>query len=97
MNVTAEEIISLLPLVADRGFRVNADGEVRDRQKRCPICALAFVLVGCDLRSMAWTAMERMIGSLSTASRDAVDDVASAADHRGNGKLRNELLLALGL
>jgi hypothetical protein len=41
MSITIDDVIDLLPIIADRQFAVEEDGAIRDERNRCPLCALA--------------------------------------------------------
>lgn len=95
-----QDIIDLLPIVADLGWFETENGLIRDMDGRCPICALAFRLTDgiSDHRGAAAAAMGEMVGrrQLSQSEQFSVSDVMSAADIR-SAFLRVELMRALGM
>jgi hypothetical protein len=92
----AQDIIDLLPIVADRGWRVRSGVVIRDREGRCPICALAHELS--HGKSNWYTFAHEAMGGigLSHEALDATATVMNAADSPQGG-YRPALLRALGL
>lgn len=98
-GVTVEEVLDLLPIVANRGWRVTGIGFIRDRDDRCPICALAHEVTGgeVDLRQMARLAQLQMFpGEQSQPLSYAFDRIIMAADVR-SAPWRTLLMQALGM
>lgn len=99
MTLTTKAILDLLPIVADRGWRIRNDGAVRDRDDRCPVCALVHELSRgtIDMTVSAVRAM-RQLGYDSAGIYSPVPRVMDAADiDHGSGSDRKPLLRALGL
>lgn len=93
--MNAQDWLDLMPLVADRGWRVKPDGYIRDREDRCPVCALAYVASdgAIDSYKRAWNAAFELLERPCVAS---VDAVVHAADGP-NDPLRPALMAALGM
>jgi hypothetical protein len=100
MDITVEDIIDLLPIVADRGWKVREDlwGVIRDRDGRCPICALVHELSGgeIDYKGAAGKAMRLYVESDITPLGGEVMAVMAGADHKDH-PLRPAIAEALGL
>lgn len=95
--VTAEQILDLLPLVADRGWAEDLAAGIRmirDLSGRCPLCALFHEIDPNVDRHFAYmVAADELLGP-SWNSESALSDIANAADHAGH-RLRNNLRQAL--
>lgn len=89
--ITFDKLIDLMPIVAHRRFGIPDPGpglaspsntRVRDRNGRCPICALVNELdPWWDFHECAINAMERLLGrSLAPQEKEAVGRVIFAAD-----------------
>ena len=90
--MNAHDWIDLLPLVAHRGWEIDAVGYVRDRDGFCPICALANeVDSSFKLQTYFWHAAERL------GLRDAGQDAIARAADSPSATYRRSLLRALGL
>lgn len=96
--ITFDKLIDLMPIVAHRGFRATTLGpwlaspsntRVRDRNGRCPICALVNELdPRWDFHECAIIAMEHLFGrALAPQEMDVVMRVAFAADHAASTHL----------
>jgi hypothetical protein len=85
--------LELLPIVADRGWRSEEGGYIRDIDGRCPLCSLAHELSDGEVNrfEMALNAL----ADLGLPFTDA-DEVISAADDRADA-LRPALMAALGM
>lgn len=92
MNITAEDIIALLPIVADRGWRVYEDGAIRSARIACPLCELAYEA---DSSFWGFYAVRPAAEALSIPIWHA-KTVADAADHPRH-PLRPLMLAALGI
>jgi hypothetical protein len=92
----AQDIIDLLPIVADRGWHVKAGVAIRDREGRCPICALAHELS--HGQSNWYTFAHEAMGAIGLGheAQDATAIVMNAADSQQGG-YRLALLRALNL
>lgn len=96
MKITAQDIIDLLPIVADRGWSVRSSGRmrgtIRDRDDRCPVCALVNEIDPRVDYHLSYSVALRAIDI------DAVDfdvaNVVSSADFPGT-KLRPTLIKTL--
>lgn len=112
MKRTAKTWFDLLPIVADRGWKVNQDGEIRDKKGYCPICALANEVSGGKFKRKADydIAAEEVFGiELSYWNNNDLDAVVRAADDgerpefyfpatsRAHNKNRKQLEQVLGL
>jgi hypothetical protein len=85
--------IELLPIVADRGWRILGDGSIRDRDGRCPLCSLANEINrAINLRSNYWEAL----GRVGLAATIETDKIAAAADYP-NHDFRPTLMAVLGM
>jgi hypothetical protein len=86
--------LELLPIVADRGWRVIDDGDIRDKDFRCPLCALVHELSGgtVDHYQMVCMALAAVGAPVDSDS----DDIIDAADYDGS-PLRDDLMVALGM
>lgn len=105
---SADDILDLLPLVADRGWSIR-DGYIRDRDGRCPICALVNELsgggigwkemAGIALRALASDAEAPLIyaSQLHPVAYAAMSEVMDAADLRARTSARDKMLAYLGL
>ena len=93
-NITPDTLIDLMPIVANRGWRVvNSTGWIRDSDDRCPICALANEIDA----NVYWSLAAHAAMTLLCAEVfDATESVANAAD-RHNHALRGKLMQALGM
>jgi hypothetical protein len=86
--------LELLPIVADRRWRVKADGLIRDRDGRCPICALAHEM---DSRLPWFQMYHSALKGIGLPKDDMdADRVACAADEPKH-PLRPALMAALGM
>jgi hypothetical protein len=85
--------LDLLPIVADRGWRVDK-GYIRDRLGRCPLCALADEVHGDGLGYMG--AYHAALQSAGFQPAVQADSIANAADRRWH-PLRPALMAALGM
>jgi hypothetical protein len=96
--ITAQEIIDLLPIVDDRGWKVKFGVGIRDRDGRCPVCALVHELSGgeIDITVYARAAMVRYLETDSALLVWAVQDMMAGADHKDH-PLRPAIAEALGL
>ena len=93
-NITPDTLIDLMPIIANRGWRVDRDIFIRDRQGFCPICAIVEEITQEDA---TWRlAAHAAMGSIDADDYDSVESVANAAD-RPNHWLRERLMLALGV
>lgn len=97
--MNAQDLIDLMPIVADRGWSVgvdlgSGDPAIRDRDGRCPLCALAHEISGgkIDLYGTANLAM----GRLGVRDYCAISSVMNAADYT-RGHFRLALKAALGM
>lgn len=95
-DITADDIIDLLPIVADRGWRILGNGYIRDMDDRCPVCALAhemtdgkvdYELAAHVAAKEAWGVKERFI----------VIRLMRAADKEADYNMRRRMLKMLGL
>jgi hypothetical protein len=87
--------LDLLPIVADRGWRVHTeDGHIRDRQGRCPLCALAHEVAGVDSREAYFAAL--LAAGLPAEELADTHRVAHAADQPAS-RMRPALMAALGM
>lgn len=78
---TVKEWLSLMPLVADRGWREEGvHGAIRDADERCPICSVVNEISGgdVDLCLLAHTAAEKL--GLSPNAATAIGVIVLAAD-----------------
>jgi hypothetical protein len=85
--------LELLPIVADRGWEIRPSGVIRDRDSRCPLCALANEIDHTILYIGAYPAALKRAGLMLLFEAHSV---ATAAD-RTNHPLRNDLMAALGM
>lgn len=92
MPVTVQDFLDLMPLVADRGWRVDHNGEIRDRDGRCPICALGNEILGTDQRNGTLSGFP----GRTQGESDAIGYVIFAADYPEDN-LRPALMRALGM
>jgi hypothetical protein len=95
--ITAEDIIALLPIVADRDWRIGIGGAIRclaGLTCHCPITALVEELTG-EVFSVYETHQAiSVLGLRNTSSaRNAVEEAADSRD----AARRTEILVALGL
>jgi hypothetical protein len=101
MNITSQDILDLLPIVQDRGWTIEHD-LIRDRDNRCPVCALVHELSGGEIRYTydAGMAVAELLGVFDwpTVYSIAVSicPIVSAADS-SEAAGRPQLLEALGL
>jgi hypothetical protein len=96
---TADDIIDLLPIVANRGWRVSFSGAIRDRDGRCPVCALVHEVSGgaLDEKTKAWNALQRLgFRSYTAYNFGSVHSITLASDIPF-GPLRDRLEQALGM
>ena len=93
--MNAQDWLDLLPIVADRKWCIDAEGLIRDRDGRCPMCALAHEVSGGDVSEyMRWLpATEEVFGCVDTFE---VVRIVCAADD-AEALLRADLERALGL
>lgn len=94
--VTAQQIIDLLPIVAERDWRLR-DGAIRDSDNFCPVCALVQEIdPSSPYKLFAWQALDR-IGVTGNAAYDLME----AADEGDGGIMgvicRRKILEALKL
>lgn len=89
-----QQWLALLPLVQDEGWRVRRSGLIRNRDGRCPICAVLHRTHGWQGKEDAYEAVRKLF----KARTDAPDRVVSAADWRyWRTRHRQQLLRALHL
>lgn len=93
MKITAQDLLDLMPIVKDRGWRVDGLGWIRDAQDRCPICALAYEISNGRTNYLTFykAAARHGWGAIGGAKR-----IANAADNPKN-PLRPALMQALGM
>lgn len=92
-TVTIEDILDLLPIVADREWSVD-DQQIRDADGRCPICALVHEIDPTSHFSLlASCALEHINVDMGSFSRLAF--IRAADSVRGNPVLRTKILTAL--
>lgn len=99
MSVTAEQILDILPIVANQGWRIRVDGgAVRNRKGVCPVCALVNELTGETFwRAAAHSAWCSLTGADWSSDNDgAAMLIAQAADDPAS-PLRPALMQALGM
>ena len=92
MTITAQDILDLLPIVANRGWRLYGSA-IRDKDGFCPICALLNETHGTRweiLPGSAWQDAE-----LPEASQ-AISIIANAADWPSH-TMRSALMVALDI
>lgn len=86
--------LELLPIVADREWRIWQDGFIRDKDGCCPLCALVNEIDPTSERRFAgYAAALRDIGLRRS---DASISIAYAADSKSS-PLRLALMAALGM
>jgi len=92
MELTAQEIIGLLPIVADREW--GQRDALRDPDGRCPICALVHEITNgeSDWKLFA----EEAMAEIGLYGREAIESVMKGADYRWH-PMRPVVLRALGL
>jgi hypothetical protein len=85
--------LELLPIVADRGWQLIGD-RIRDREKRCPLCALVHELSAGEIsaRELVYVAFARIGLRADNDSNEIID----AADCDGS-LMRDDLMDALGM
>jgi len=95
---TAQDFLDLMPIVADREWMFKPlTGFIRDRDGRCPLCALAHeVSMGSvDVNIAAHHAIARAF-KFDNGQSLAINEVINAADLHRN-RLRPALMAALGM
>lgn len=93
--ITAQDILDLLPIVADRGWRERRDGFIRDKDGRCPVCALVHEVTHgkVDFTFMAELSYKSAFGYAGLAAQF---EIANAADYVTHPS-RPVLMAALGM
>lgn len=91
--MTAQDYLDLLPIVADRGWRVDEGGYIRDRDGRCPLCSLANEVDAKVKKRAAHISALISIG----VSRTYGDRVIMFAADEPDSPLRPALMRALGM
>ena len=93
--MNAQDWLDLLPIVADREWRIDAEGLIRDRDGRCPLCALVHEVSGGAVSEyISWLpVMEEVFGCVDTFETARI---ACAADD-AEALLRADLERALGV
>lgn len=92
-TITIDEIVALLPIVKNRGWRTGTNGEIRDREGRCPICALVREIdPASDFKLLAATSLETIGLHLSERTQFLYE-----ADNATGHELRDEIKRALGI
>lgn len=107
-RITAQAIIDLLPIVADRGWFITHGGAIRDYDGRCPACALVFELSngGIDYKGSINFALGALLAN--SMSRNEIEQMylfARAADWEtgaafwstAQARLREEIKANLGI
>jgi hypothetical protein len=94
MKIEVQDILDLLPIVADRGWVITDRpfNTIRDRDGRCPICAFLNETHGLNYRwemKLAW-------GESNLPRTAAIKRIAYAADYPDD-PLRPALMQALGM
>lgn len=95
--ITAEDLLDLMPIVADRGWALSRSGRIRDADDRCPLCSFANaieprVFQRADVHSAMNDAGVTGIEPL------AIWQIMMAADNNPAGaRLRPRLMQALGM
>lgn len=96
-KLTVENILGLLPIVADRGWQLDVTGRVRDKNGACPLCALVNEIKGEERWTITYGLAMLDLGIYAyDESRMAANAIALAADNKKQ-EHRQELLQALGL
>lgn len=94
-----DKLLSLLPLIEDRGWVVKKTGALRDKEDRCPLCAIAHTIdTSNDWYAAALMSLHALgIGLHDEAFQNAVSAITSAADGwpRASKRVRQRLLKAL--
>jgi hypothetical protein len=90
--ITAQDILDLLPIVADRGWKVGCNNTIRDRNERCPICSLLNETHRFPFKVMGITAWD----SAGLPDVSAAIQIMIAANNSGH-PLRPALMRALGM
>lgn len=91
-EITAQDILDLLPIVADRGWQIDSTGFIRDTSWSCPICALLNETHGRGEKVAAGNAWEG-VGFRDDAGMKSIVGAADNEDH----PLRPDLMRALGM
>ena len=88
----SQDVIDLLPIVADRGWMVTRLGWMRDKDNRCPLCAFTNEVAGTQWHGAAQLAWREAFGT----EPKFLLPMIMAADGE-NGELRRAMKQALGL
>ena len=94
--ITAQDLIDLMPIVADVGWKKLNAGQIRDEFGRCPLCALANAIDKRISYSQAATMAFVRLGLKDWESSIAVNSIIGAADN-ADDPLRQRLMRALGM
>ena len=91
--ITAQDLLDLMPIVADRGWLLAVTEVIRDADGRCPVCALANEI---DPLIENKIFGHEAFGRLDIDEPDAISRIMTAADLPSNA-LRPQLMQALGM
>jgi hypothetical protein len=103
-EITVDSLLDLLVLVDDRGWYLDWRGCVRDRDGRCPICALVHELSSGEIDYTVFdvTALRRILRRELTVKEVAVRDAVVCAADKGfrnpfskSARIRRRLIKAL--
>lgn len=99
MKITAQDLLDLMPIVKDRGWRITNSGDIRDKNYSCPVCALANEICGYECYGTdAWAAIYEIVGNRAKQedAQTATREIMEAADLE-EYQLRPALMQALGM
>lgn len=93
-KITVEDILFWMPIVAHRGFYIRPDGQIRDRDDRCPLCALANEI---DESIVEINCAGEAFSKLNTKHRERIEmmiEITRASDNalEDDPKIRQQLI-----